>query len=107
MKSIINHIGFKEVIIVDNCDFDIFYICAKNLKMLLNIGYINQVDDFDSLYWQFNFNESAFIIHYNVFLGIGIHPKKGKNSSSKDNEALDEIFELIKDKDMLSKNLFK
>jgi len=107
MKSIINQMGFKEITIIEDCDFEVFYVCAKNLKKLLNIAYKNQLHDFDSLYWDFDFMGSMFTIHYNVFVGINIFPEKGKQAAPKDNEILDEIFELIKDKDITSKHLFQ
>jgi len=101
VKSITNEIGFKEIIIVDDCDFEVFYLCAKNLSKLLGIAYTKQIDDFDSLYWEFDFREAMFILAYNTFLGISIYSQKGKDASPADNKILDEVYELIKDSNEL------
>ncbi|MDO3626123.1 DUF3630 family protein [Mucilaginibacter sp. BT774] len=102
MKSITNEIGFKEITIVDDCDFELFYLCAENLGKLLGIAYTNQVHDFDSIYWEFDFMGAMFILHYNIYLGISIYSQKGKDSSPADNKILDEIYELIKDSSIVS-----
>ncbi len=98
MKLLDNPRGFKEIVINDNCDFDVFYVCAENLKRGLNIVYTNQIDDFDSIYWHFDFRGSGLTLHYNVFLGICIFPSKAKEASHRDTEVLIQVYELIKDK---------
>lgn len=97
MKIIDNSFGFKEIIVNENCEFEVFYLCAENLARNLNIVYTKQIDDYDSLYWELNFMGSMFILHYNIYLGISIYPEKARNASDADNEILGIIYELIKD----------
>lgn len=96
MKLKDNPIGFKEIVVIESCDFEEFYLYAEKLKKKLNIVYTKQIDDFDSLYWQFIFVGSIMVLSYDTFLGISIYPQDGKKSTAIDNQRIEEIYQLIK-----------
>ncbi|MEO6521580.1 MAG: DUF3630 family protein [Mucilaginibacter sp.] len=96
MKLKDNPIGFKEIVVVDSCDFEEFYLYAEKLKSHLGIVYTKQIDDFDSLYWQFVFEDSIIVLSYDTFLGISIYPQDGNKSTLIDNQRIEELYKLIK-----------
>jgi hypothetical protein len=96
MKLKDNPIGFKEIVVSDSCDFEEFYLYAEKLKNHLDIVYTKQIDDFDSLYWQFIFVGSVMVLSYDTFLGISIYPQDGNKSTAIDNQRIEEIYQLIK-----------
>ncbi len=95
MKLIDNKRGYKEIIIIDDCEFEVFYSFSDSLRKKLSIKYINQIDDFDTVFLGFEFKNSFFTLSYNVFLGISIHPEKVELASEINNQILVEIFSLI------------
>ena len=87
--------GWTEVIIVDNCDFDRFYAVAAVLQEYFNIAFIRKLNDFDSIYWDFEYKGSVLTIYYNVFLWISIFPKLLREAKDLDNENVVELSTLI------------
>ncbi|RFS21191.1 hypothetical protein DVR12_17815 [Chitinophaga silvatica] len=56
--------------LIDDCTFSAFYKLVNFLEMELNIGFIDIVDDFDSLFYTFNYKEMKLILCYRVDDGI-------------------------------------
>jgi len=95
MRIVYNDIGYHELIVLDNCEFGDFYDYAEKIKAQLNINYKNKLEDFDDLYWDFEFEKSEFVLCYNVYLGISICPSKFKNASEDDNRKLAELLDIL------------
>ena len=91
MEIKVNTNGVTQLIVKDNCEFSDFYSFAELLAKTLAIQYLNQVNDFDSLYWIFNYAHSSLILSYNTYLGISIYPQKGNQASNEEIEALHSI----------------
>jgi hypothetical protein len=68
--------GWTETIIDSNCEFSKFEKVALILKTKLNIDFIDQLNDFDTYYLDFIYNDSILCLHYNIYLGVSIFPKK-------------------------------
>jgi hypothetical protein len=73
-----------ELIINDNCEFDDFYSFAGQLKNKLKIRYYNKLDDYDSLWYDFDFEGRKLTLHYNIYFGISIYPQKGNKASTEE-----------------------
>jgi hypothetical protein len=87
--------GWNEAIVDDNCGFDRFYQAAEILEKNFDIKFSDQLDDFDSLYWDFNYKGSALVLHYHIYCGVSIFPKKFKLATPDDNETVIEIGTLL------------
>lgn len=85
-----NHFGATEAVIDDNCGVSKFYAIAQTLSDDLNVTFINQVDDAESLEWDFLFNEQFLTLHYNIYAGVSIAPCK-VNDLSYENNAVVEL----------------
>lgn len=78
--------GGTEAVIDDNCGIGKFYAIANTLSTELRINFLNQVDDADSLDWDFKYGGQFLTLHYNIFNGVRIFPvrlqksKKGNNA---------------------------
>ena len=94
--------GWTEVILDDNCNYNKFYLAAVILEKDFQIEFSDKLDDFDSLYWEFTYKESALMLHYNIYFGVRIFPKAFQLATPVDNESVIEIGELLFDK--LKKN---
>ncbi|MBH8568161.1 DUF3630 family protein [Microvirga sp. STS02] len=83
--------GYAEFIIAENCGFKLFYDVAARLERLLGVEFTNKVDDFDALYWCFNYQKSRLILHYSIYSGISIYPENSKGANRAENESVDSI----------------
>lgn len=83
--------GWTEAIIDEGCEFEKFYSVANVLSNHFNLTFSNKLDDFDTLYWDFEYNGTKLVLHYNIYLGISIFPKTLKSANEKDNSSVIEI----------------
>ncbi len=95
---ITNEKGWTEVIIEDDCGFDRFYESANILKKDFQLDFISKINDFDSLYWGFNYNGSELCLHYNIYMGLRIYPKLYELASPSDNKNSVTIGEFLFEK---------
>lgn len=77
--------GATEAVIDDNCGINKFYAIANALSSELKINFLSQVDDADSLDWDFKFGGQFLTLHYNIFNGVRIFPVKLKRQVKGDN----------------------
>ena len=82
--------GGTEAVIDDNCGISKFYSIAGTLADDLKVKFINQVDDAETLDWDFKYKKSFLTLHYNIFNGVSILPKK-INGAKKVNKAVEEV----------------
>lgn len=90
--------GWTEAILDSNCDYDIFYKTAEILQKDFQANFVNKLDDYDSLYWDFIYKGSRLILHYNIYLGVSIFPAAFKLATQDDNETVIEIGNLLFDR---------
>ena len=57
--------------------------------------FINKLDDFDTLYWNFEINDHPLTLHYNIYFDLSIFPTKFKDASEGDNLKVLEIGHLL------------
>lgn len=81
-----NSKGWTEAVIDDDCEFSKFEKVAVILKSKLNVVFSSQLNDFDSCYWDFEYNSSILFLHYNIYFGVSIFPKRFEDASKIDNE---------------------
>jgi hypothetical protein len=78
--------GWTETIIDNDCEFYKFEKVTSILKSKLNVVFTEQLNDFDTYYRDFTYNESALCLLYNIYLGVSILPKHFKDAAQIDNE---------------------
>lgn len=86
--------GGTEAVIDDNCGITKFYAIANTLAEHLQIQFMNQVDDAETLDWDFKYKEQFLTLHYNIFNGVSIFPQHVK-SLQKDNKAVTEVANFL------------
>lgn len=77
--------GATEAVIDDNCGINKFYAIANALSSELKINFLSQVDDADSLDWDFKYAGQFLTLHYNIFNGVRIFPVKKTKQLKGDN----------------------
>ena len=82
--------GTTEAVIDDNCGISKFYAIASTLADELQVKFLNQVDDAESLDWDFQYKDNFLTLHYSIFNGVSILPQHLK-SKKKDNTAVMEV----------------
>lgn len=82
--------GGTEAVIDDNCGITKFYAIANTLADHLQVQFLNQVDDAETLDWDFKYKEQFLTLHYNIFNGVSIFPQNLK-SVQNDNNAVMEV----------------
>ena len=85
------HTGATEVVIDDNCGISKFYQIASILTEQLKVNFLSQLDDSDTLDWDFKYKNTKLILHYNIFSGVSIFPQLTSKSLKTDNEIVLEI----------------
>lgn len=86
--------GGTEAVIDDNCGISKFYAIANTLADQLQVIFLNQVDDSDTLDWDFKYKGEYLTLHYNIFNGVSILPQKMKKSTA-DNKAVMEVARFL------------
>jgi hypothetical protein len=72
--------GNTEAVIDDNCGISKFYAIAHTLSADLQVSFLNQVDDAESLDWDFQYKNQLLTLHYNIFNGVSIFPQHKKSA---------------------------
>lgn len=86
--------GDTEAVIDDNCGISKFYSIAGTLAEGLKVHFLNQVDDSDTLDWDFKYKNIFLTLHYNIFNGVSILPQNITNKK-KVNKAVEEVADFL------------
>ncbi len=86
--------GCSEAVIDDNCGISKFYAIANTLSKYLKVNYFNQIDDAETLNWDFQYRGRYLTLHYNMFNGVSIYPQQ-KKSSAKNNHVVMELAHFL------------
>ena len=89
--------GGTEAVIDDNCGVSKFYSIADTLKDGLNVKFITQVDNTETLDWDFRYKDHFLRLHYHIFNGVSIFPLH-KKSLQQENNAVIEIAHFLERK---------
>ncbi len=81
--------GGTEAVIDDNCGISKFYAIASTLANDLQVNFLNQVDDADSLDWDFKYGGQFLTLHYNIFNGVSIYPQQVNNTKHEHNAVME------------------
>jgi hypothetical protein len=84
--------GSTEAVIDDNCGISKFYAIASTLADELQVNFLNQVDDCDTLDWDFKYRNQFLTLHYNVFNGVSIYPQQAKNNALENNTVMEVAY---------------
>lgn len=87
---------WAEFIIDDNCDFDRFYYAAEVLQKHFKVSFLNKLDDFDTLYWDFEVDNNAMTLHYNIYLGLSLFPTRLREADEVENLAVYQLGQVLK-----------
>lgn len=82
---------WTESIIDDDCGFEKFIRIADILQSNFNLTFTNKINDLDSIYWDFIYNESELVLFYNTYEGTTIFPKLLDLAAPNDNDMVVEI----------------
>ncbi len=85
--------GGTEAVIDDNCGVTKFYSIADILSEGLHVDFLNQVDDGDTLNWDFKYKNQFLTLHYHTFNGVSILPHT--KGLPKENEAVKEVAKFL------------
>lgn len=77
--------GSSEAVIDDNCGISKFYKIADTLSTDLHVTFLNQVDDADTLDWDFSYKNNLLTLHYSIFNGVSILPQQVKQDKKSKN----------------------
>ena len=86
--------GGTVAVIDDNCGISKFYLIADTLVDELHVNFLNQVDDAETLDWDFTYKNLFLTLHYNIFNGVSIQPHNAKGIE-KENKAVVEIAHFL------------
>ena len=81
--------GNTEAVIDDNCGISKFYAIADTLSSDLQVNFMNQVDDAETLDWDFKYKNAMLTLHYNIFNGVSIFPQHASSIQLENNAVLE------------------
>jgi len=81
--------GNTEAVIDDTCGVSKFYEIADTLATGLQVCFLNQVDDTETLDWDFHYKTHLLTLHYNVFNGVSVFPQHVKNVQQENNAVME------------------
>ena len=86
--------GGTEAVIDDNCGISKFYAIANTLADHLQVQFMNQIDDAETLDWDFKYKDQFLTLHYTIFNGVSIYPQQQK-SAKKESKAVMEVANFL------------
>ena len=86
--------GGTEAVIDDNCGISKFYSIAGTLADDLKVKFLNQIDDAETLDWDFKYKNILLTLHYNIFNGVSIIPHR-IHGTEKVNKAVTEVARFL------------
>ena len=86
--------GGTEAVIDDNCGVSKFYSIADILSEGLHVNFLNQVDDAETLDWDFKYKNHLLTLHYNTFNGVSILPHSTRVMAD-ENKAVMEVAKFL------------
>lgn len=89
-----NATGNTEAVIDDNCGISKFYAIAGTLTNDLHVKFLNQVDDSDTLDWDFKYKKHLLTLHYHMFNGVSISPQRIRQNG-KENKLVEELARFL------------
>lgn len=95
LSSLANTKGYPVIMLSRNCDQIEFYNVATKIENLLRITFFNKINDFDSLFWDFQYRDTVLTLHFNVFLGLSIYPAKCMDCGLDDQRIMEEIYQIL------------
>jgi hypothetical protein len=84
----------NETVIDENCSVSKFYAIAHTLAEQLQVIFLNQVDDSETLEWDFKYKDQFLTLHYNIFEGVSILPLKIKSNKT-ESKAVQEVAHFL------------
>lgn len=90
-----NESNVNEIVVCSDCSYNDFVSVAEIVKHSLDINYLKKIGDYESHYWDFEFDGVSITIHYNLYLGISIFPKKEQTPTEIRNQTMIEIFDKL------------
>lgn len=81
--------GNTEAVIDDNCGISKFYAIANSLTNGLKVNFQKQVDDAESIDWEFKYKDQLLTLHYSIFNGVSIYPQHKKNLQLENNAVIE------------------
>ncbi|MFD1469225.1 DUF3630 family protein [Hymenobacter caeli] len=80
--------GYNELIIEENCDYNLFYNTADKLEAKFNVEFINKLDGLDTAYWIFRYESALFVLHYNIYSGVSMYPENLEKATDRENHLI-------------------
>ena len=81
--------GCSEAVIDDNCGISKFYAIANTLAKDLKVNFLNQIDDAETLDWDFQYRGQFLTLRYSMFNGVSILPLQKKHVSKNNNVVME------------------
>ena len=91
-------LGCTEAVIADDGGLKQFYQIADILSSDFKVSFSHKEDDFDTIDWEFKFKGHNLTLHYNIYTGISIYPRKFREAPRKDNDAVVEVAKFLESK---------
>jgi len=87
--------NWTEAIFIGNTEFIIFNRITSILQNDFNIIFTKIINGIDTEYWDFDYEGSQLVVHYNNYIGTTIYPSVFDKATTIDNLKPEKITELI------------
>ena len=88
---------WTEAIIKEEYSFGEFNKIAGILQSTFDIVFLDKINDTDSSYWDFLYQDQELTLHSNTFIGISIFPKSLTNANNSENQSVLDLFQKLAD----------
>lgn len=85
-----------ELVVLESAVFEDYENILNYLMKEMSLEDIDEIDDFDTHYQLFNYNEQKIVLYYNNFLGISIYFDDKTIDSNVQLKVLNEFLEVLK-----------
>src|SRR6059058_3617693 len=95
MEIVINN-GRYELIVQKDSRFEDYENMLNYLLEHMDIKIVKEIDDFDTHYQLFDYNNSIIVLYYNNYLGISIYFEDKNTNSEIQRMMLSHFLEILK-----------
>jgi hypothetical protein len=87
--------GYTEAFIDGDCGYAKFFRAAALLQSDFQFLFTDKVEDLDTVYWNFEYQDNLLILHYNVFMGLSLFPSRYGQATLSENEKVETFGALL------------
>ena len=87
--------GYPELVLMEACGVDIFYVTADWLTKKLGVAYSEKISQGEMIRWEFYYSNTLMMLRYNSKAGVILCPAACQKATEIDKAAFNQLSLLL------------